>query len=106
MAGRTIDLTDKIGLGGKPKVVIGDVELVVNDSAPTMLQIMKLVEGEPGPAELFQACDLLFDKPSRKALDALNLSFSDFAEVVSAAVELVAGEDGENPGNAQTPATT
>ena len=103
MARKVVDLTEKLGLAEKPAVKVGDVELVVDDSARNMLQIMKLMEEGYTPQNIIDMCDLLFDKASRKELDKLGLSFADFTAVIEAAIDLVMG-DGE--GNAETPATT
>ena len=105
---KVIDLTEKLGLADKPRITIGDVELVVNDSARSMLRIMELSGGDaaPDPATLMEMCDLLFDEESLPALEALELSFDDYMTVLDAAITLITGDDGTDPGNATTPATT
>ena len=100
---RNVDLTGKLGLGEKPTITIGDTVLMVNDSARNMLQVMKMVKDGIGYDAVADAAALVFDPKSRKALDKLDLSMSDFTEVVSTAVDLIVGGDS---GNAGTPATT
>lgn len=102
-----IDLTEKLGYAEKPTIIIGKDTLTVNNSATNMLKIMELIGNNPenaSAAMVGKAADLLFTKESRKTLDKLELSFEDFATVINAAMELVAGGDGE--GEAETPATT
>ena len=107
---KVIDLTEKLGLADKPRITIGDVELVVNDSARSMLRIMELsgngADVTRDPATLMEMCDLLFDEDSLPALRALDLSFDDYMTVLDAAITLVTGDDGTDRGNATTPATT
>ena len=104
--GRVLDLTGKLGLAGKPRIKVGDVELVVNDSARDMLRIMQISGGDVGPSELMEMCGLLFDADGRDALDALDLSLDDYTVVIDAAISLVTGEGDDDGGNAGTPATT
>ncbi len=102
---KMIDLTEKLGLDEKPTIKIGASTLVVNNSARSMLQIMQLLDGnEVGPDEMFKAIDLIFDKNSVKQLDKLDLSVQDLMTVLTAAIDLIAGEDDEQ-GNALTPVT-
>lgn len=100
---RTIDLTDKLGIGEKPKVIVGDLELEVNDSARNVMRVIDMVSGDMTPEKVMEACSLLFGKDGRKALEARDLPLSAFIAVLEAAVELVMG--GGDEGNAATPAT-
>lgn len=100
-----VDLTGKLGLEGRPTITIGDVTLTVDDSATNLLRIFEVMGDGEGmsPQEVMRVATLIFDKSSAKALDAMRLSFQDYALVVSTAVDLVVGPD---EGNAGTPATT
>lgn len=104
MARKVVDLTGKLGLGEKPQIVVGDVTLTVNDSARDVLQVLSLTQ-DMTPANVLKACDLLFDKDSRKALNGLDLSMGAMVKVMETAIGLIMGEDGDG-GNAETPATT
>lgn len=101
--GRSIDLTGKLGLGGKPTIRIKDTVLTVNDSAKNMLLIMQEVGDELSIAGAFKVADLLFDRKSAKALDDLGLNLDDFMTVVENALDLVTGG---SAGEAGTPDTT
>lgn len=98
-----VDLTGKLGLSEKPKIKIGDVELTVNTSASSILQLMALSSKEMGAQEILQATDLLFDAKSKKALDKLDLSLNDLTVVLETAMTLVVGE---TEGEAETLDTT
>ena len=95
---RTIDLTGKLGLQPRPTIKIGDKILNVDDSAPTILRMLDLLGDNPervSPATINEAAKLLFDPKSYKTLEAMKLSFSDFALVISTAMELVTGGGAE-----------
>lgn len=98
-----VDLTGKLGLSEKPKIKIGDVELTVNTSASSILQLMALSSKEMGAQEILQATDLLFDAKSKKTLDKLDLSLNDLTVVLETAMTLVVGE---TEGEAETLDTT
>lgn len=99
-------MTGKLGLGEKPRIIVADgVELEVNDTARDVMRVLDIVQGgDMTPAKVMDACDVLFGKKGRAALDKLDLPLSGFAAVLEAAVELVMG--GGDAGNAGTPATT
>lgn len=92
---RKIDITDKLTFEGNPVLVIKGKELEVNADAPTMLKVMGLVGGNPGPKEIVAMYDLMFQEKTRKELDKLKLTFDDLVTVINAAVSLITGEDSE-----------
>lgn len=101
---RNIDLTGKLGFEEKPTVTVGETVLTVDNSAANVLRLMELIgEGGMGVKEVLEASRLIFEAKSAKALEKMGLSFADYATVVTAAIDLVMGDDG---GNAETPATT
>lgn len=102
---RSVNLTDKLGLGEKPTIIIGDVVLTVDDSADVMLRVFELIGAGDGVSveNIMRVSELLFDGPSRKALKKLSLSFVDYTKVVEAAIDLIIGSA---EGNAQTQDTT
>lgn len=101
---RNVDLTDKLGMAGKPTITIGETVLTVNNSARDALRLMALI-GEDGlsPADTDEAVSILFDAKSKKALDALELDFSDYSKVMEAALGLLTGAA---EGEGETQATT
>lgn len=104
--GRNVDLTGKLGLEGKPTITVGGEVLTVNDRASNMLRVMEAMGSDPGAmsvAAVLEVSKLVFEPKSAKALDALDLSFQDYAEVVSSAIELIVGSA---EGEAGTQATT
>ena len=101
---RTIDLTGKLGLGERPRIVIGDAELEVDDRARTVMQVVSLMSGDITPEKTVEACARLFGEQGAAELDALGLTLPGFAAVLEAAMDLVMG--GGDAGNGETPATT
>lgn len=106
--GRSVDLTERLGLAERPTITVGDVTLTVDNSAMTVIRVFELVgDGrEAGVREIAQACELLFDEGSREALEGLRLDMADYAQVVRAAMELAVGGGEDGPKAATTPATT
>lgn len=89
----TVDLTEKLGLAGRPVLKIKDVELTVNNSARNVLQLMTLVGGgDVEPTQILDAMEILFSAEDLEKLDALNLDFRDLTVVLQEAMDLVAGE--------------
>lgn len=102
---KTIDLTDKLGIGERPAIVINGERYEVDDSAKSMLQLMSIIDGgEVNTSNVTRVYELLFDEKTRKRLDKLNLSFTGFMAVCKAAMELIGG-GGDAEGEAETPAT-
>ena len=90
---KTVDLTDKLGMGELPVIKIGSSELKVNNSAKSVLQLMALVGGEEvAPQGVLDALDIIFDAKDRKTLDKLNLSFEDLHTIISTAMDLIMGD--------------
>lgn len=101
---KSIDLTDKLGLGEQPTIKLGNAEVSVNNSAKSVLQLMTLVGGdEVTPQNVLDAYELLFDAKDRKTLDKLNLSFVDLHLLIETAMQLIVGEA---TGETETLATT
>lgn len=92
---KRLDITEKLSFEEKPVLVIKDKEIELDNSAPTVLKVMGLMGEEAGSEEILQAYELLFDKQARKVVEALHLTFNDFATLIHAAVRLVAGSDDE-----------
>ena len=101
--GRTVDLSDKLGLGGKPTIRINDLTLTNKDSAANMLLIMEKVGDGLAVKDALKVARLLFEPASAKALDKLGLSLDDYMTVIETAINLVVGEQ---EGEAATPDTT
>ena len=103
---RNVDLTGKLGMGGKPTITIGDAVIEVNNGASDVLRMMELIgdSGELSPSAMAKTAELLLGKGGVKALDGMGLSFDDFSTVLTTAMELVTGSaEGEAEA---TPATT
>ena len=47
---------------------------------------------------MVNSVDLLFDDKEKKKLDKLKLSFKDFMTVVTEAMDIIQGDDGEEQG--------
>lgn len=91
---KTIDITEKLNFDGNPKLIIKGKPYEVNADAATVLKIMgEIGDGTNATAKtVVNMYELLFPEKTRKDIDKLNLQFSDFQTVVSAAIELVTGE--------------
>ena len=92
---RKVDITDKLTFDGNPFLVIKGKELEVNADAPTVLKVMGVVGGNPGPKEIVATYDLMFPEKARKELDKMKLTFDDLVTVINAAVSLITGEETE-----------
>lgn len=91
---KIVDITDKLTFDGNPSLVIKGKQLEVNADAPTMLKVMNFIGG--GGVEIDQineAYQLIFPEKSRKEIDKMKLSVSDWMTVVQEAMTLVVGED-------------
>ena len=91
---KRLDITEKLTFEEKPILVIKDKEIELDNRAPTVLKVLGLMGEEAGAKEILQAYHLMFDEQARKVVDALCLSFNDFATLIHSAVHLVAGDDG------------
>lgn len=105
---KVIDITEKLGFAESTVIKIRGIELEINKSARNMLKIMQLVgNGEDvGPAEMFDAIELIFGKDGAKKLDSLDLDVNDLMVVLTEAISVITGDDGEDEEkNAMTPVT-
>lgn len=92
---KIIDITDKLSFEENPKIKIKDVELEVDASAENLLKVMAHVTDNPSVSDVMEMCELIFTKESKKDLDALKLNFTDYADVVMAAIGLASGNSEE-----------
>lgn len=89
---KRLDITEKLNFSEKPVLVVKDKEIEIDNSAMTVLKVMGLMGDEAGSKEILEAYELLFDKTARKMVDSLQLNFGDFATLIRAAIEMVAGD--------------
>lgn len=90
---RTVDITDKLSFDANPVLIIKGKRLEVNSDAPTMLRILNFMgNGGVEINQINEAYELIFPEKSRKELEKLKLSVSDWIVVVQEAVGLVAGD--------------
>lgn len=92
---KIIDITDKLSFEENPKIKIKDVELEIDASAENLLKVMAHVTDNPSVSDVMEMCKLIFTKESKKNLDALKLNFTDYANVVMAAIGLASGNSEE-----------
>lgn len=105
--GKVIDITEKLSFDSNPRIRIRDVELEVNADAKTVLSIMGKLGDHPTNRNVLQCLELLFSAPEREKLDALNLSFPDYMNVVEQAMDLASGTGGaDSQGEGETRTTT
>lgn len=88
------DITDKLTFDGNPSLIIRDKKLEVNADAPTMLKIMNIMSQDGVEVEhIKDAYELVFPEESRKTIEEMKLSVSDWMTVVQEAMGLIL-EDG------------
>ena len=102
---KVIDITERLNFAEKPKIIIKDTEITVNNSATTILKIMpKVSKKSIDPGDVLDIIDMLVPEEEMKKLDKLCLSFEDFMTFIEAAISLVTGAD--DAGEALTRTTT
>lgn len=92
---KVIDITDKLNFEGNPKLKIKDEEIEINSDAATMLKLMGVLgeNDDPGPKEVLEMYNLMFNPSERKKIEKLKLNFEDFTNVIFIAIGLIQGED-------------
>ena len=103
---KIIDITNKLNFDERPKLVIKDTEIEVNNDAISFIKAIALFDSGSGisSSDILSALELLFDEENREKIAKLHLSFADLSTVIKTATELIADNDSE--GEIQTPATT
>ena len=103
---KIIDITNKLNFEEKPKILVKDTEIEVNNDAISFIKAIALFDSENGvsTSDLLSALELLFDEENREKSAKLHLSFANLSTVIKTATELIADNDSE--GEIQTPATT
>ena len=94
--GKSFDITDKLNFEEKPKLVIKDVEIEVDNSAMAMLKIMNIFSEKEENEAISDAIGIMFDEKNRKKLEGLKLNFKDFMTVIEAAMDIIKGEGEED----------
>lgn len=91
---KVLDITDKLQFDQNPKLVIRGKEYEVNADATTVLKIMGLLGNSEAvsPKNVVDMYELIFSEKERKSIDKLKLQFTDFQQVVFAAINLITGE--------------
>lgn len=90
---KVYDITEKLNYEESPKLKIKDVEVRLNDDAPTMLKVMAKLGDNVTPSDIAEMYELLIPKTDRANIDKLKLNFGDFQTVVKAAIAAVTGND-------------
>lgn len=103
-----LDITSKLEFNANPVLIISGEQFELNADAGTMLKIMSISEN-PTPANMAKAGELLFGAEGTKKLLGMTfktesgerrLTFKDYGQVVSFAIQLAAGNiDEENEKN-------
>ena len=91
--GRKVDITDKLTFDQNPALIIRGQELEVNADAPTMLNVISLINGEGDDIEQIEAAyKLVFTEESRKIVEEMKLSVPDWMILVREAMALITGD--------------
>ena len=89
-----VDLRNKLGLGERPRIIVADgVELEVDNSAPTVLQVIDALRGDMTNERMLGIFDLFFGEDAHRKMDELGTS-------------TVMGEGDSSPKEMQTTDTT
>lgn len=104
---KVIDITEKLSFDDNPRLRVKDQELEVRTDAMTVLKIMQTMSGEDRMEAIYECSCLLFSEEDMQKLEKLRLSVNDFMTLVSAAMDIATGNDGEDgAGEAPTRTTT
>lgn len=103
---KVIDITEKLSFEDNPRLRIRDAELEVRADAKTVLEIMGVLGDKPTSKNVLACLDLLLSEADRKKLDGLKLSFQDYLQVITQAMELATGDGEESQGEKLTRTTT
>lgn len=97
---RTKDITDKLSFDGNPSLMIKGKKLEVNSDAPTMLKILGIMSSdEKEMKQLNESYQLIFPEKSRKEIEKMRLSVTDWITVVEEALNLIMDDgSGDEPG--------
>lgn len=90
---KVIDITDKLNFEEAPVLKIKDVEVHVNDDAPTMIKVMGKLGSDVKPQDIVEIYELIIPCEDREKIDALKLKFPEFQKVVKAAIDVATGKD-------------
>lgn len=88
---RVVDITDKLTFDGNPSLAIRDKKMEVNADAPTMLKVMNLIGSGSGVEieQVNEAYELIFPEKSRREIERMKLSVTDWMTVVQEAISVV-----------------
>lgn len=100
---KTMNITERLNYAQKPKLIIGDTELEVNNKATAILKALDLLESEDA-SNFEKIAKLLFDEEGYNKLLNLDLNFDDFSTVIISAMELISNKKSE--GETKTRTTT
>lgn len=92
---RIYDITDKLTFAEPPVIKIKNVELTVDDSATTAIELMAIIgNGDSmASADIEKCAELLFGKEGYKKVKKLNLNLTDFTTLVMESSTLIIGGD-------------
>ncbi len=91
--GKVVDITEKLTFDENPILQIKGVKVEVNADAPTVLQIMGIMNDDQ---DVLKAYELLFAEKERKKLDKLKLGFKDLTCIIEVAMSLASGTYGDD----------
>ena len=87
------DITDKLSYEESPVLKIKNIEVRVNDDAPTMIKVMSKLGAKVTPKDIAEMYELLISEKDRKKVDGLKLNFPDFQKFVKAAIDVASGNE-------------
>ena len=91
--GKVVDITERLSFDENPVLRIKDIEVEVNADAKTVLEIMGNFKSKSEVEASLDSVEKLFNAKDQKKLDGLKLQFKDYMAVISAAMNLVMGEN-------------
>ena len=91
--GKVVDITERLSFDENPVLRVKDIEVEVNADAKTVLEIMGNFKSKSEVEASLYSVEKLFNAKDQKKLDGLKLQFKDYMAVISAAMNLVMGEN-------------
>lgn len=91
---RKVDITSKLNFEDNSSLVIKGEVYPINDDATTVLKVIELTQ-DGTLSGITSAYDILFDKATKKRIDALKLKGKDFMILIKEAISVALGGDDE-----------
>lgn len=106
---KIIDITNKLRFEEKPGIRIKDTVISVNNDAPTMMEVMAILEDSKNnmtSGDIKRLAVLLFGEEEKEKLDSLKLDIDDYTQAIINTAMVAVNRFEESKGEEETPAMT